>query len=198
MVKDITYDAPCQNQLTHQNYYYIIVTITGRNEAVSLNLDEMARELFSYMRVFQKGPVRRAQELSQGEMAMLAYLTFEESEVTPTELSNHFNLSTARVANTLNSLEKKRYIERIHDSIDRRKVIVHITDTGRQFSKKKMEETVEDLSDMLNDLGEEDAADFLRIMRKISFLTCEKQKEELLKLDGVDESQLLAGIHYTI
>ena len=148
-----------------------------------MNLDEMARELFSYMRVFQKGPVRRAQELSQGEMAMLAYLTFEESEVTPTELSNHFNLSTARVANTLNSLEKKRYIERIHDSIDRRKVIVHITDTGRQFSKKKMEETVEDLSDMLNDLGEEDAADFLRIMRKISFLTCEKQKEELLKLD---------------
>ena len=61
------------------------------------------------------------QKLSQGEMAMLGFLTYEKSETNPKELSERFNLSTARVANTLNSLERKEYITRVHDSFDRKK-----------------------------------------------------------------------------
>lgn len=134
-------------------------------------------ELIALLRLFMDGPSRRIQEATQGEFAILNYLNAKEDNATPTELSKAFSLTTARIANILHSLEKKKYIIRIHDQDDRRKVFVEITDLGKQVANQKMSEVRQETTDLLNDLGEEDANEYLRIMRRIGKLV----KKERMK-----------------
>lgn len=138
----------------------------------------MTKEIFRYIGLLQGGPAKKIQELSQGEMAVLGYFVFEKDEATPTELSVRFSISTARIANTLNSLEKKGYIERIHDSVDRRKVIVHITQAGIDIFKTKENEAAEDFSKMLDYLGEKDSKEFLRLLKRVTDFMIEERKNK--------------------
>lgn len=141
------------------------------------NIESMAEELFQYIRfIIQRGPMKKIQGLSQGEMAMLHYFVLEKPKATPTELSERFCLSTARIANILNSLEKKRYVRRIHDSADRRKVFVHITELGRKTVNFRKEEASDTVKELPQGLGEEDSADLLRILRKVHALLQEKER----------------------
>ena len=110
-----------------------------------LNNEEMAKQLFMSVGLMQREPVKKMQKISQGEMAMLGFLTYEKSETNPKELSERFNLSTARVANTLNSLERKEYIKRVHDSSDRRKVMVYITEKGKEVFTETEKEALNEL-----------------------------------------------------
>ena len=142
-----------------------------------LNYENLGRELQFIARVVRRGPSKKLQEISEGEMAMLGYLVYEEDETTPTELSSQLDLSTARVANTLNSLEKKGYVERIHDSVDRRKVIVHLTDKGKNTFREKEAQANLEMQEILDMLGEGDAQAFLRIMGRIREFMIQKAHE---------------------
>ena len=113
-----------------------------------------AQELFRYLIALLRGPAEGIRDVSRGEMAVLAYLSFQKSPVNPTVLSEVFDLSTARIANTLNALEKKRYIERTHDTADRRKVTVSLTRQGSDFAKAKYDEIISGLRQLLDALGE--------------------------------------------
>ncbi|MCH3972736.1 MAG: MarR family transcriptional regulator [Oscillospiraceae bacterium] len=134
-----------------------------------MDYQKAAAELMEYMRILQHGPSRRVQEVTQGEMAVLGYVSAVPG-TTPSELSAQFDLSSARIANILNSLEKKKYLIRSHDSVDRRKVFVSVTQSGGQVAKQRKEEIEKDMADLLHDLGEQDAAEYLRLMKKISVL----------------------------
>ena len=124
----------------------------------------MAKQLFMLVGLMQREPIKKMQKVSQGEMAMLGFLTYEKSETNPKELSERFNLSTARVANTLNSLERKEYITRVHDSFDRRKVMVYITE----------KEALNEFSKLLSYLGENDSLCLLKIIDKIQAFYSQK------------------------
>ncbi len=132
-----------------------------------------AQELFRYLIALLRGPAEGIRDVSRGEMAVLAYLSFQKSPVNPTVLSEVFDLSTARIANTLNALEKKRYIERTHDTADRRKVTVSLTRQGSDFAKAKYDETIGGLRQLLDALGEKDTEEFLRICARIDILARE-------------------------
>ena len=123
-------------------------------EMIILNNKEMAKQLFMFVGLMQREPIKKMQKISQGEMAMLGFLTYEKSETNPKELSERFNLSTARVANTLNSLERKEYIKRVHDSFDRRKVMVYITEKGKEVFTETEKEALNEFSKLLSYLGE--------------------------------------------
>ena len=129
-----------------------------------MNNEEMAKQLFMLVGLMQREPIKKMQKVSQGEMAMLGFLTYEKSETNPKELSERFNLSTARVANTLNSLERKEYIKRVHDSFDRRKVMVYITE----------KEALNEFSKLLSYLGEKDSLCLLKIIDKIQAFYSQK------------------------
>ena len=129
-----------------------------------MNNKEMAKQLFMLVGLMQREPIKKMQKISQGEMAMLGFLTYEKSETNPKELSERFNLSTARVANTLNSLERKEYIKRVHDSFDRRKVMVYITE----------KEALNEFSKLLSYLGENDSLCLLKIIDKIQAFYSQK------------------------
>ncbi len=142
-----------------------------------MEFEEMATELFRYASAFQRGPRRKMTEISQGEMAMLLQLIHTDAPTTPTALSNCFHLSTARVTNILNSLERKTYVERTRDRTDRRKVIVCVTEAGKDYAAERYQEAIDDLKVLLTALGEEDAREYLRLMKKISTLIQEHEAE---------------------
>ena len=134
---------------------------------IILKNEEMAKQLFMFVGLMQREPTKKMQKISQGEMAMLGFLTYEKSETNPKELSERFNLSTARVANTLNSLERKEYIKRVHDSIDRRKVMVYITEKGKEVFTETETEALNEFSKLVAYLGEKDSLCLLKIIDKI-------------------------------
>ena len=127
----------------------------------------MAKQLFMLVGLMQREPIKKMQKISQGEMAMLGFLMYEKSETNPKELSERFNLSTARVANTLNSLERKEYIKRVHDSLDRRKVMVYITEKGKKVFTETEKDALNEFSKLLSYLGENDSLCLLEIIDKI-------------------------------
>lgn len=132
-----------------------------------MNNKEMAKQLFMLVGLMQREPIKKIQKVSQGEMAMLGFLAYEKSETNPKELSERFNLSTARVANTLNSLERKEYIKRVHDSVDRRKVMVYITEKGKEVFAETEKDALDEFSKLLSYLGENDSLCLLKILDKI-------------------------------
>ncbi len=117
--------------------------------------EELIKNIFILNGEIQRDGGRKIREVSQGEMATLGYLTHEEKESTPTEISKKFKLSTARVANTLNSLEKKGYVERIHETDDRRRVKVRATEAGKELFTKTEIEIIQVITGLVEYLGED-------------------------------------------
>ena len=69
-------------------------------------------------------------DLSKGEVGILAYLLNEKNNISSNELENHLQVSSARIASTLNSLEKKGLIKRSKSEEDKRKIVISITTNG--------------------------------------------------------------------
>lgn len=105
----------------------------------------------------------------QGEMFVMQYLDHNK-EAIPSEISAAANTSTARIAATLNSLEKKGFISREIDSSDRRRILVKLTEAGLEQSAKFREEMLSGVVWMLKSLGDEDAKEFVRIVGKLPML----------------------------
>lgn len=128
----------------------------------------LANELFLNMIKTPKLPFqKKVDDLTQGERRILGYLTFEKNGVTSGEISEKMYLSTPRVASALNSLSKKGFIERNKDANDKRIVIVTITDTGRSFVMEEHEQAMAIMEKTLRKLGEQDAQEFVRIIKRI-------------------------------
>lgn len=136
-----------------------------------MDYQEYAKEMVKYMLMNeQKG--RKIQgkisEFAKGEEAVLYYLSHEKDGASARELSLYFQINTSRVAAILNSLCKKGYVERKHDDFDKRKIHVFITDEGRNYAKKQYNDVVNRVQLLLEQLGEEDTKEHLRIVKKIS------------------------------
>jgi MarR family transcriptional regulator, organic hydroperoxide resistance regulator len=136
----------------------------------------LAGELFQDMIQTRKQAFhKKVDDLSLGERKILGYLTFGKNAVTSGVLSEHLHLSTPRVASALNSLSKKGYIERNKDHQDKRIVIVTITESGKNFVKEEHEEAMGILEEILQKLGEQDAKEFVRIIKRIKQITNERE-----------------------
>lgn len=114
-----------------------------------------------------KGPAAQAGEFVRGESATLGYLSQTDAETTPGDLAREFGVSTARIASLLNGLERKGYVIREHSGEDRRKVIVIITDAGREVLRRKHDAGLNRLALLLEELGEHDARELVRISERV-------------------------------
>ncbi|WP_349108398.1 MarR family transcriptional regulator [Collinsella sp. CLA-AA-H302] len=106
-----------------------------------------------------------------GETPVLQYLSGVDDDVIPSEIAKKLKFSRARMSHILESLESKGYIQRRTDQNDRRRVLVSITEEGRDFAAKKNAESVASLSKQLSALGEHDAQELVRILNKAYSLT---------------------------
>lgn len=113
------------------------------------------------------GPIREAEELVKGETPVLCRIV-ELHQTSPTELANYFGLTTARIATILNKLEKKGYINRIHDTRDRRKVHIDPTQDGIKQASMKLIELKQKAEKAMEVLGPEDGAEYLRLVKKLA------------------------------
>lgn len=122
---------------------------------------------FEYMLKVNGFPVmKELKDLSQGELAILGYLTFKQDGSSAGELSKEFEVGSSRIAAILNALTKKGYAKREVDSKDGRKVLVYATDKGREEAILKKDMAHKHMVEFLQSLGEDDAREFLRIMKK--------------------------------
>jgi len=134
-----------------------------------LDYTALARE---YMEVlFQMRNRKASKKISDsmhGEHVMLAYLSHHGDSGIPSEISNELGISTARIAATLNGLESKGLLTRRIDELDRRRILVELTEAGRKTASDHERHITEMVIHMLEDLGEHDAIEFLRILKKLS------------------------------
>ncbi|MBQ9979911.1 MAG: transcriptional regulator [Oscillospiraceae bacterium] len=105
--------------------------------------------------------------MTKGELFVLNYLYSHQKVAYPKELSKSMLVSTARIAAILNHLQKNGYIERTTDPRDNRQIIVTLTKAGEQMVKGRRAETLQVAVDFLRQLGPEDAAEYIRLQRKI-------------------------------
>lgn len=136
-----------------------------------MDYQECAKELLNYLIIGERiGHIIQGNitEIAKGELAVLVYLLDENDGASASEISQRFDVNTSRVAAILNALSKKKYIERKGDPIDKRKIHVYITPQGRQYGEERRKDILEHVCGMLEQLGEEDAREHIRIMKKIS------------------------------
>lgn len=129
----------------------------------------LAEDLLSNMHMLHKArPHKNISESLQGESFVLHFIALHDCEVLPGEISQEMDVSSARVAAALNSLENKGLITRRIDKTDRRKILVGITPEGKKFEKEHFNIAKEKAAQLLSLLGEKDAKEYVRITGKLS------------------------------
>lgn len=129
---------------------------------------EIAEELMSLAASLSHLPAARAVwEASGGEYSALGYILGSARGAHPTELCRHMNVSSARISAMLRDLEKKHWVIRKKDPEDERSKLVFLTEAGRRFITERRAAVLRRLEEMLECLGPEDAAEYLRLQRKL-------------------------------
>ncbi|MCD7950643.1 MAG: transcriptional regulator [Erysipelotrichaceae bacterium] len=138
-----------------------------------MNYQEMTKELLQYMADYDT-PSRVLQqnmfECTRGELGVLIYLIEEKDGAHARDISQKLNVNTSRVAALLNTLSNKGYIVRCPDENDKRKIKVFITNDGRAYADARRDEVEKYMSHLLYELGEEDAMNFIRIIKRITHI----------------------------
>ncbi len=133
-----------------------------------MDIKEMVDEFLQIMDYERKKHI--SQNMSnnmKGEPAIMHCICSHPDGVTPGEISKMTEMSSARVAAALGSLEKKGLVERKLDERDRRRVQITVTEKGKTFSEEKISCLVNKVTEMLTFLGEEDSKEFIRILHKL-------------------------------
>lgn len=103
---------------------------------------------------------------SRGETGVMLCLLRRSGPALSGELAKKTGLSSGRMANILSSLEKKGFIRRETDLLDRRQVFVYLTQDGEHSIIKTYDDAIDYYVKFLESLGEEDALAAVRILKK--------------------------------
>jgi DNA-binding MarR family transcriptional regulator len=100
-----------------------------------------------------------SKELNRGNLSypqffLLTYLTSEE-HLTMTDIAKKMAHSTAAATGLVDRIEKLGYVERVHASEDRRKILVRITAKGAEIVSHMRKEIATDLAGILASMDEE-------------------------------------------
>ena len=138
----------------------------------------LATEFMQNMYLLNKArPQKQIHESMQGEAFVLGCLAHQEGSMLPSEISGIMNISTARIAATLNGLERKGLITRRIDVSDRRRILVDLTPEGKAFAEEQRQKMLENTARLLSMLGEHDAREYIRITGRMAELASLYQEE---------------------
>jgi len=143
-----------------------------------MNYSQLADEYLEQMHIFRKfKPQQKISESMHGEAFTLHHIAKSAEQMIPSDISSAMGISSSRIAATLNSLESKGYITRQIDTSDRRRILVTLTEKGREQEEAHRRQLSETIEKMLRQLGEHDAIEYIRITRKMAELS--QQQEEV-------------------
>ena len=134
-----------------------------------MDYSELSIALLGHMlELHTAGVQKHIVDALQGEAFVLQFLARHGGHVLPGEISNKMNVSSARIAQTLNNIEKKGLITRQIDPDDRRKILVALTPEGEAFAEQYQQMILDVMSKILIRLGDHDAAEYVRIVGKLA------------------------------
>ncbi|WP_211205069.1 MarR family winged helix-turn-helix transcriptional regulator [Gleimia coleocanis] len=139
----------------------------------------LAVDLIHHVHVLNKyGFNQKFAESQRGEGMVLGYLMHQDQAVTPSEIAQHANLTSARIATILKTLEKKALITRTTDPSDQRRCLVELTTTGCEAAKEFHASVMHYIEKMLASIGINDATEYVRILGKLARSTQANYQEE--------------------
>ena len=142
------------------------------------NDPDAAKRLFRIMQHIRSCPANKdAMKLSIGEKGILNCLSFRGDGVTAGELKGMTGIGASGVTNLMNALEKKGLIRREMNPDDRRSVIVHISDAGRELIADRCKKMQSFANELLFRMGREDTEELLRLLEKMSRISEELYEE---------------------
>lgn len=141
-----------------------------------MNSEKLAEMLVDQTELlFHNGPQKQIQKYAQGELFVLRCLDRVSEPLLPSDLSEQIQASSARIATLLNTLEKKGFIVRKIDPSDRRCILVTLTPKGKGYIEKARKRIQAKMIKLLEELGEEDAKEYIRITKHIIEITRKEQ-----------------------
>ncbi len=134
--------------------------------------ESLAREFFQAMDAAAPSgpPGGRTSETLRGEAAVMRLLDRRGESLTPGEVCRALGMTSSRMAAVLKGLERKGLALRERDERDRRRIRVTLTAQGRALCARKQRYAQEELARLFSALGEEDAALFVRLTRRVTEL----------------------------
>lgn len=137
-----------------------------------------ARELLKLSADMRR--LRPTTEISQGMRGMpmvMRVLLDADGPLSPGQIARAAGVTDARIANTLRALEQRGYIRREPSEHDRRRVEVIVTEEGRRRASEHFDELLDMVGGFLEELGERDTHDLIRILGHIEQVMEARRRE---------------------
>ena len=129
---------------------------------------ELAEELLKVTHPKGKRPpLHRMGDYDHMKDMTLRYLYENGGETTPRELADAFGISSARETKGLSDLEAEWLATREGDARDRRRIIVRLTEMGRQQMEGRQRMVRQHVAGVLEALGPEDAPELVRLLGRL-------------------------------
>lgn len=103
----------------------------------------------------------------KGMYVILRIVHDSNNDVVAGDLAKEMNVSTARIAYALNTLEGKGFIERKNEQSDRRKVVIKLTEKGENALKEREENISAVIKQTEANLTDEEFSTFFRLLSKM-------------------------------
>ena len=117
--------------------------------------------------LMRRASVKRPEsDTAFGEGAM-SLLLYRKGKATAGELSDFLRVGSGRIANLLKRSEEKGIIKRARDEVDRRKVIVTLTEKGKKAHEARARELKNEFVKNVSVLTEEEFDSLLSIYKKV-------------------------------
>lgn len=131
--------------------------------------EKLAQQILSTFDSINTESLMKKLKLSiKGENLLLMMLSELGGSSTPGKLIERLDFTGARLSAIIKSLEHKGLVVRQKHIADRRSNIVALTEKGREYYNALREEIVGNALTIIEQLGENDVCEFLRIIKKIA------------------------------
>lgn len=128
--------------------------------------EDAERELIRLMVENRHGAFSKIEKSHQGETMVIKFLDILGEPTSPKHIAEALNLSSARIAVLLGSLEKKGQVVRNMDPDDRRRINVTLTECGKKQANAEKKEMSDKMIKIFNQMGKEDTVKFVELMTK--------------------------------
>ena len=137
-----------------------------------MNNERLTEELFeTFDKINVEMLFERLKFSLKGEYMLLAILNSLGGQSTLSKITQNFGFTPARLSAIIKSLEAKGFVDRIHNENDRRTTTVFLTSEGTMQYLRHREEAIRNALVIVEQLGEKDVCEFIRIIRRISDIT---------------------------
>ncbi len=124
-------------------------------------------------------PLDMMNDLAKGEKGVLGFLLFYGVAITSGNLSKELDVSTARIAFILNSLENKELIKRDIDKDDKRKTWISLTKKGNDVVRQEREKIIKIIILIIKEVGQDKFYEHIELIKQIKNIIKREHEKEI-------------------